>query len=152
LRHRPVSRADTPKHKAHPKAWIGIGHRGLCLKGTGGSYNFDSDQRRLRQRNEPSGKSRFDQIAGRSDAKRVYRTMMLVWALTLIAKSAVSVVSALICSTRQYLIPSPLFTYSSDVLLAWWSFHYGYSKLGHYANHPQAGANEIAVPGLENGT
>ena len=102
--------------------------------------------------NEPSGKARFDQMAGQSDAKRVYRTMTLVWALTLIAKSAVSVVIALVCSTRQYLILSPLFAYGSDVLLIWWSFHYGYSKLGHYAKDPRAGANEIVVPGLENGT
>jgi hypothetical protein len=102
--------------------------------------------------NEPSGKSRFDQMAGRSDTKRVYRTMTLVWALTLIAKSVVSVAIALIFSTRWYLILSPLFTYSSDVLLIWWSFHYGYSKLGHHVNDPHAEANEIAVPSLENGT
>jgi hypothetical protein len=102
--------------------------------------------------NEPSGKSRFDQMARRSDAKRVYRNMTLVWALTLMAKSVVSVVIALLCSTRQYLILSPLFAYSSDVLLIWWSFHYGYSKLGHYAHDPRTGANEIAVPRPENGT
>jgi hypothetical protein len=102
--------------------------------------------------NEPSGKSRFDEMAGQSDAKRVYRTMTLVWALTLIAKSAVSVAIALVCSTRQYLILSPLFAYGSDVLLIWWSFHYGYSKLGHYAHDPQAGTNEMVVPRLENGS
>ena len=102
--------------------------------------------------NEAAGKSRFDQMAGQSDAKRVYRTMTLVWALTLIAKSAVSVVIALVCSTRQYLILSPVFAYGSDVLLIWWSFHYGYSRLGHYANDPRAGTNEIVLPGLENGT
>ena len=69
--------------------------------------------------NEPSSKSRFDQMAGRSDAKRVYRTMTLVWALTLLVESVVSVVIALLCSTRQYLTLSPL-SYSSDVLLIWW--------------------------------
>jgi hypothetical protein len=83
--------------------------------------------------NEPSGKARFDQMAKQSDAKRVYRTMTLVWALTLLAKSVVSVAIALVCSTREYLILSPLFAYSSDVALIWWSFHYGYSKLEHYA-------------------
>ena len=101
--------------------------------------------------NEPAGKARFDQMAGRPDAKRVYRTMTLVWAATLIAKSVVSVVIALVFSTKEYLILSPLFTYSSDVLLIWWSFHYGYSKLGHYANEPQGLAKEIAGAGMENG-
>jgi hypothetical protein len=102
--------------------------------------------------NEVSGKARFDQMAAGSDAKCVYRTMTLVWALTLIAKSVVSVVIALTCSTKQYLILSPLFTYSSDALLIWWSFHYGYSKLGHYAKDSQTGTNETAAPTLENGT
>jgi hypothetical protein len=102
--------------------------------------------------NEPSGKSRFDQMAGQSDAQRVYRTMTLVWALTLIAKSVVTVLIALTFSTRQYLILSPLFTYGSDVLLIWWSFHFGYSELGHYANDPQAGTKQVGDPTLENGT
>lgn len=101
--------------------------------------------------NEASGKSRFDQMAARSDAKRVYRTMTLIWAFALFAKSGVSVVIALTCSTRLYLILSPLFTYGSDVLLIWWSFHYGYSKLGHYADDSQAGPHELAAPLLENG-
>src|SRR5580704_9996824 len=83
--------------------------------------------------NEPSGKARFDQMAKQSDAKRVYRAM------TLTAKSVVSVGIALVFSTKQYLILSPLFAYSSDVALIWWSFHYGYSKLGHYARGAQDG-------------
>src|ERR1700678_148396 len=102
--------------------------------------------------NEPSGKLRFDQMAARSDAKRVYRTMTLVWALALFAKSVVSVVIALSCSTRLYLILSPLSAYGSDVLLIWWSFHYGYSRLGHYANEAATGTNELARPPLGNGT
>ena len=101
--------------------------------------------------NEASGKSRFDQMAARSDAKRVYRTMTLIWVFALFAKSVVSVVIALTYSTRLYLILSPLATYGSDVLLIWWSFHYGYSKLGHYADDSQAGPHEITTPLLENG-
>ena len=97
--------------------------------------------------NEPSGKARFDQMAKQSDAKRVYRAMTLVWALTLTAKSVVSVGIALVFSTKQYLILSPLFAYSSDVALIWWSFRYGYSKLGHYARGAQDGAKEIVKPG-----
>ena len=45
--------------------------------------------------NEASGKARFDQMAARSDAKRVYRTMTLIWSLVLFAKSVMSVVIAL---------------------------------------------------------
>ena len=82
--------------------------------------------------NSAAGKALFDQMAAQSDAKRVYRTMTLVWALVLCAKSAASVVIALTSSTRLYLILSPAFTYGSDALLIWWSFAYGYSKLGHY--------------------
>ena len=41
--------------------------------------------------NEASGKARFDQMAARSDAKRVYRTMTLIWSLVLFAKSVMSV-------------------------------------------------------------
>jgi hypothetical protein len=101
--------------------------------------------------NEASGKARFDQMAAQSDARRVYRTMTLAWALILMAKSVVSVVIALICSPRQYLILSPLFAYSSDALLIWWSFRYGYSKLGHYAADPQPTNLETIVPALEDG-
>jgi hypothetical protein len=96
--------------------------------------------------NEASIKARFDHMVARSDAKRVYRTMTLIWSLVLIAKSAMSVLIALTCSTRQYLIFSPAFTYGSDVLLIWWSFHYGYSKLGHHADDYPTITNEIAVP------
>ena len=100
--------------------------------------------------NEASGKARFDQMAARSDARSVYRTMTLIWSLVLFAKSVMSVVIALTCSTRLYLILSPVSAYGSDVLLIWWSFRYGYSKLGHYANDSQAGTREIAVPSVEN--
>jgi hypothetical protein len=100
--------------------------------------------------NEASGKARFDQMAAQSDAKRVYRTMTLVWSVALFAKSGMSIVIALTCSTTAYLMLSPVFAYGSDVLLIWWSFHYGYSKLGHYANDSQAGTNKIVVPTIEN--
>lgn len=100
--------------------------------------------------NEPSGKARFDQMAARSDAKRVYRTMTLIWSAVLFAKSAMSVVIALTFSTKQYLVLSPVFAYGSDVLLIWWSFRYGYSKLGHYANDSLDRTNAIAVSAVEN--
>ena len=45
--------------------------------------------------NEAFGKARFDQMAARSDAKRVYRTMTLIWSVVLFAKSVMSVVIAL---------------------------------------------------------
>ena len=102
--------------------------------------------------NEPSGKARFDQMAARLDARRVYRTMTLIWSLVLFAKSVMSVVIALTCSARQYLVLSPVFAYASDVLLVWWSFRYGYSKLGHYANDSPTGTREIAVPAIESQT
>jgi hypothetical protein len=102
--------------------------------------------------NEAAGKERFDRMAARPDAKSTYRTMTLVWAAVLFAKSVVSVVIALTFSTKQYLILSPLWAYSSDVGLIWWSFHYGYSKLGHYAKDAETEPKEITAPALENGT
>lgn len=99
--------------------------------------------------NEAAGKARFDQMAARPDAKHVYRTMTLIWSLVLFAKSVMSVVIALTCSTRLYLILSPVSAYGSTALLIWWSFHYGYSKLGHYANDSQVGTKEIALPIVE---
>ena len=101
--------------------------------------------------NEASGRARFDQMVAQPDAKRTYRMMTLVWSVVLFAKSAVSVVIALTCSPGQYLVLSPVFAYGSDVLLVWWSFHYGYSKLGHYADRLPTGENRIATPELENG-
>jgi hypothetical protein len=101
--------------------------------------------------NEASGALRFDQMAARPDARRVYRTMTLVWAFALFAKSVVSVVIALTCSTGGYLILSPLSAYGSDALLIWWSFNYGYSKLGHYADDSQTGMDERIRPTVQNG-
>ncbi|HEY2459924.1 MAG TPA: VC0807 family protein [Candidatus Acidoferrum sp.] len=84
--------------------------------------------------NDAAHRSRFDQIAMRPDAKRVYRIMTLVWAIVLFAKSAVTVILALSLTVTQYLVLSPVFTYGTDIFLVWWSVRYGYSKLGHYAN------------------
>lgn len=102
--------------------------------------------------NEAAGKERFDRMAARPDAKSTYQTMTLIWAAVLFTKSVVSVVIALTFSTRQYLILSPLWAYGSDVLLIWWSFHYGYAKLGHYAKDAETEPKEITGPALENGT
>jgi hypothetical protein len=102
--------------------------------------------------NEAAGKERFDKMAAHADAQNTYRTMTWIWAAVLFAKSVVSVVIALTFSTKQYLILSPLWAYSSDVGLIWWSFYYGYSKLGHYAKDAAAEAQGIKGPAMQNGT
>jgi hypothetical protein len=57
-----------------------------------------------------------------------------VWALALFAKSTASFVMALTLTTDHFLLLSPVINYGTDVLLVLWSFRYGYSNLGHYAN------------------
>jgi hypothetical protein len=53
------------------------------------------------------------------------------------AKSAGSVLLALIVPAQNYLLLSPILTYSSDALLVWWSVNYGYRKLRQYADEAE---------------
>lgn len=86
--------------------------------------------------NEPAAIARFDQLAIREDVLQVYRFMTVIWAMVLFAKSIVSIAMALSFSTKRYLILSPLVNYGSDVLLIFWSFRFGYARLGHHSATP----------------
>jgi hypothetical protein len=82
--------------------------------------------------NNAGYRARFDQIANRPDTKRVYRVMTIVWAAVLLGKSVAIVPLALSLPARHFLVVSPAMSYGVDVVLIWWSIHYGYSRLGHY--------------------
>jgi len=88
-------------------------------------------------------RARFDRVANHPDGKSVYRTMTLVWAIVLFAKTFVSVLLALSLNTAQFLMYSSLVNYSSDGLLVWWSIRYGYTRLGRYV--------ASATPDLDSG-
>jgi hypothetical protein len=74
LQHRPGSRADIPKLEAHPKVWIGIGHRGLRLKGIRGSCNFDFPLPDLAM-----GTSRKDRHSSRQSTPSISRPRHSKW-------------------------------------------------------------------------
>jgi hypothetical protein len=87
--------------------------------------------------NDSQARERFDLIVNQPDARKVYRNMTWVWAVAMFAKSAGSVLLALIVPAQNYLVFSPIWTYGSDALLVWWSVNYGYRKLRHYADEAE---------------
>ncbi|MGC2112101.1 MAG: hypothetical protein WA655_21465 [Candidatus Korobacteraceae bacterium] len=101
--------------------------------------------------NDPQARGRFDLIVTQPDARRVYRTMTWVWAAAMFAKSAGSVLLALMLPAQNYLVILPIWAYGSDALLVWWSMNYGYRKLRHYADEAES-LPEKSVTAALNGT
>jgi hypothetical protein len=120
----------------------------LCSVAIGRPILFYLTRQLIAGKND-AHRARFDRVAGGREGTRVFRTETLVWAMALLVKSAISVVLAVSVSPTNYLLLAPSINYGLDILLVWWSFRYGYKKLGRQVAQDQAlnvAARPVAEP------
>ncbi len=75
--------------------------------------------------NDPERQARFDLVARKPGAQRVFRQITLVWAVTLCVQSAVQLIAVRHMTAAAYLIFAPVLGYGLIGLLIWGAIRFG---------------------------